>query len=116
MIKISKTPVSHPLRLCATFNETAAASCQNTLVHFSTRFTERSISTTLKPVNLRRSYLYVPASSDRMLEKSITTGSDVIIYDLEDSVSPVPLDKANARGRLKKFLEVRTYFCSYFQT
>jgi len=62
----------------------------------------RTIST--KPANLRRSYLYVPASSDRMLEKSITTGSDVIIYDLEDSVSPVPLDKANARSRLKKFL------------
>jgi citrate lyase beta subunit len=45
-----------------------------------------------------------------MLEKSITTGSDVIIYDLEDSVSPMPLDKAKARGRLKKFLGVRTYF------
>ena len=45
-----------------------------------------------------------------MLEKSITTGSDVIIYDLEDSVSPVPLDKVNARDRLKKFLGVRTYF------
>ena len=42
-----------------------------------------------------------------MLEKSITTGSDVIIYDLEDSVSPVPLDKANARGRLRQFLGVR---------
>jgi citrate lyase subunit beta-like protein len=42
-----------------------------------------------------------------MLEKSITTGSDVIIYDLEDSVSPAPLDKANARGRLTKFLAVR---------
>jgi malate synthase len=79
-------------------------------IHLFTRFTERSISTTLKPANLRRSYLYVPASSDRMLEKSITTGSDVIIYDLEDSVSPVPLDKANARVRLKKFLGVRTYF------
>jgi len=39
-----------------------------------------------------------------MLEKSITSGSDVIIYDLEDSVSPAPLDKANARNRLKKFL------------
>jgi malate synthase len=80
--------------------------------HLFTRFVARSISTQLKPANLRRSYLYVPASSDRMLEKSITTGSDVIIYDLEDSVSPVPLDKANARGRLKKFLGV----CPYVQT
>ena len=76
----------------------------------------RTISTNLKPAKLRRSYLYVPASSDRMLEKSITTGSDVIIYDLEDSVSPVPLDKANARRRLKKFLEVRTSFHGHIQT
>lgn len=79
-------------------------------------FTVKTISTNLKPANLRRSYLYVPASSDRMLEKSITTGSDVIIYDLEDSVSPVPLDKANARGRLKKFLGVRIYLHGYIQT
>lgn len=69
-------------------------------------FTMRTIST--KPTNLRRSYLYVPTSSDRMLEKSIASGSDVIIYDLEDSVSPAPLDKANARNRLKKFLAVRS--------
>ncbi|KAF8158260.1 citrate lyase beta subunit [Crassisporium funariophilum] len=58
---------------------------------------------------LRRSYLYVPASSDRMLEKSITSGSDVIIYDLEDSVSPVPADKINARTRLRKFLRDQAY-------
>ena len=75
----------------------------------------RAISTNLKPTNLRRSYLYVPASSDRMLEKSITTGSDVIIYDLEDSVSPVHLGKANARDRLKKFLGVCTYFHVHIQ-
>ena len=78
-----------------------------------TGFTMRTISTDLKPTSLRRSYLYVPASSDRMLEKSITTGSDVIIYDLEDSVSPVPLEKVNARVRLKKFLGVRTYLQLY---
>ena len=71
--------------------------------------TIRTISTKL--TNLRRSYLYVPASSDRMLEKSITAGSDMIIYDLEDSVPPVPLDKANARVRLKKFFGVRTTSC-----
>src|SRR6266446_10080242 len=57
-----------------------------------------------------RSYLYVPASSDRMLEKSMTTKSDVIIYDLEDSISPVPEDKASARLRLSKFLKVRSSF------
>ena len=56
---------------------------------------------------LRRSYLYVPSSSDRMLEKSLKAGSDVLIYDLEDSVSPKPEDKLAARKRLKAFLKVR---------
>ena len=56
---------------------------------------------------LRRSYLYVPSSSERMLEKSLTTKSDVIIYDLEDSVPPDPLDKSRARSKLKDFLSVR---------
>ncbi|KAF9485859.1 beta subunit of citrate lyase [Pholiota conissans] len=65
----------------------------------------RSISTPARPTSLTRSYLYVPASSDRMLEKSISCGSDVIIYDLEDSVSPAMEDKQAARTRLKKFLE-----------
>lgn len=55
---------------------------------------------------LHRSYLYVPTSSDRMLEKSISSGSDVIIYDLEDSVPPAPSEKVAARMRLEEFLEV----------
>ncbi|KAF9454812.1 P-loop containing nucleoside triphosphate hydrolase protein [Macrolepiota fuliginosa MF-IS2] len=59
-----------------------------------------------EPITLRRSYLYVPSSSDRMLEKTKTSASDVFIYDLEDSVSPVPSDKANARERLRTFLNV----------
>ncbi|KAG5729418.1 hypothetical protein E4T56_gene2394 [Termitomyces sp. T112] len=54
-------------------------------------------------VNLRRSYLYVP-SSERMLEKSLLTTSDMIIYDLEDSISPSPTDKKDARIRLFHFL------------
>ncbi|KAK0244206.1 citrate lyase beta subunit [Armillaria nabsnona] len=52
--------------------------------------------------SLRRSYLYVPSSSSRMLEKSFTVNSDMIIYDLEDSVSPK--DKITARNRLQSFL------------
>ena len=56
--------------------------------------------------SLRRSYLYVPSSSDRMLEKSLSTKSDVIIYDLEDSVPPSTKDKDAARKRLKDFLGV----------
>lgn len=53
---------------------------------------------------LRRSYLYVPTSSDRMLDKSLSTSSDVIIYDLEDSVPPSAYDKDSARQRLSTFL------------
>jgi len=59
-------------------------------------------------LTLRRSYLYVPTSSDRMLEKSLTTNSDVIIYDLEDSVPPGSNDKDRARQRLKDFLGSRS--------
>ncbi|KAF9778704.1 citrate lyase beta subunit [Thelephora terrestris] len=61
------------------------------------------LSTTSKR-SLRRSYLYVPASSDRMLRKSLETPSDIIIYDLEDSVSPTRTDKDAARDRLLNFL------------
>lgn len=43
-----------------------------------------------------------------MLQKSLATGSDVIVYDLEDSVAPSATDKANARANLKKFLRVGT--------
>jgi len=39
-----------------------------------------------------------------MLEKSLTTESDVIIYDLEDSVPPGVKDKESARQRLTGFL------------
>ncbi|KAJ3904445.1 citrate lyase beta subunit [Lentinula edodes] len=54
---------------------------------------------------IRRSYLYVPSSSDKLLEKSLTVKSDIIIYDLEDSVSPAPADKKDARDRLRTFLK-----------
>ena len=49
----------------------------------------------------------VPATAERMLEKSLSTPSDVIIYDLEDSVPPSPADKTSARARLANFLSVR---------
>ncbi|KAI0050360.1 citrate lyase beta subunit [Auriscalpium vulgare] len=48
--------------------------------------------------------LVVPASSERMLKKSLTTDSDIIIYDLEDSVAPSEADKSDARERLTQFL------------
>ncbi|KAH9936260.1 Pyruvate/Phosphoenolpyruvate kinase-like domain-containing protein [Fomitopsis serialis] len=53
---------------------------------------------------LNRSYLYVPAASERMLQKSLVTNSDIIIYDLEDSVPPTKSDKEGARERLVQFL------------
>ncbi|KAH0832185.1 citrate lyase beta subunit [Lanmaoa asiatica] len=50
--------------------------------------------------------MVLPASSDRMLEKSLNLGAppDVVIYDLEDSVTPTPHDKKAARQRLSQFL------------
>jgi citrate lyase subunit beta-like protein len=53
---------------------------------------------------LRRSYLYVPSSSQRMLEKSLKLNSDILVYDLEDSVAPP--DKEKARENLRQFLPV----------
>jgi citrate lyase subunit beta-like protein len=44
-----------------------------------------------------------------MLDKSLSTPSDVIIYDLEDSVPPSPHDKDTARQRLSTFLSVRRH-------
>jgi citrate lyase beta subunit len=48
-----------------------------------------------------------------MLQKSLGTGADVIVYDLEDSVAPSPEDKANARANLKKFLKVHLHEITY---
>jgi citrate lyase beta subunit len=39
-----------------------------------------------------------------MLQKSLSNPSDVIIYDLEDSVAPQ--EKVNARHKLSEFLQV----------
>ncbi|KAJ6509006.1 citrate lyase beta subunit [Mycena sanguinolenta] len=61
-------------------------------------------SNSARAVSLKRSYLYVPSSSDRMLEKSLSSGSDTIIYDLEDSVPPSAADKNSSRARLSTFL------------
>lgn len=43
---------------------------------------------------LRRSLLYVPASSEAMLRKAGTRGADVVIVDLEDGVLPEAKDAA----------------------
>ncbi|KAJ7601102.1 citrate lyase beta subunit [Mycena floridula] len=59
--------------------------------------------------SLRRAYLYVPSSNERMLEKSLSTTSDVLIYDLEDSVAPAAKEGlilllVRARENLTRFL------------
>ncbi|KAI1498874.1 beta subunit of citrate lyase [Biscogniauxia marginata] len=51
---------------------------------------------------LRRALLYVPASSPRMLTKSLGLASDNITYDLEDSVTPSA--KPQAREALRAHL------------
>jgi citrate lyase subunit beta/citryl-CoA lyase len=48
--------------------------------------------------NLRRSLLAVPASSEKMLEKSKGLACDQILFDLEDSVAPG--EKVSARENL----------------
>ncbi|KAJ7644283.1 citrate lyase beta subunit [Roridomyces roridus] len=70
------------------------------------RWSARALSTSAS-VSLRRSYLYVPSSLDKMLNKSLVSNSDMLIYDLEDSVPPAPTDKAAARSRLSAFLANR---------
>ncbi|KAK4218701.1 citrate lyase subunit beta-like protein, mitochondrial [Rhypophila decipiens] len=51
---------------------------------------------------LRRALLYVPASSQKMLTKSLSLTSDNITYDLEDAVAPSM--KASARQALHSHL------------
>jgi citrate lyase subunit beta/citryl-CoA lyase len=45
-----------------------------------------------------RSYLFVPGSSERRLEKCLDLGADAIIVDLEDAVAP------NDKGRARELL------------
>ena len=47
-----------------------------------------------------RSWLFVPADSERKIAKALDSAADAIIFDLEDSVAPA--QKAAARDMLKK--------------
>jgi citrate lyase subunit beta/citryl-CoA lyase len=49
-----------------------------------------------------RSLLFVPADSDRKLEKGLSSGADALLIDLEDSVAPNA--KPQARKRAAAFL------------
>lgn len=54
-----------------------------------------------------RSYLFVPGDSPRKLEKSLASGADALIVDLEDSVAPAGKDEARriATGFLAEALQ-----------
>ena len=47
-----------------------------------------------------RSLLFVPGDSERKLEKSLTSGADVLLIDLEDSVALEAKSKAEPHPRL----------------
>ena len=47
-----------------------------------------------------RSWLFVPADSDRKIAKALASAADAIIFDLEDSVAPT--SKAQAREILRE--------------
>lgn len=49
-----------------------------------------------------RSLLFVPADSPRKLEKSLTSGADAVIIDLEDAIAPER--KAEARAQAAAFI------------
>lgn len=49
-----------------------------------------------------RSLLFVPGDSEKKLERGFSSGADVVIVDLEDSVSPD--NKAHARGVSADFI------------
>ena len=62
---------------------------------------EDGILANVTPANARprRSLLYVPASSERMIAKAATRGADILILDLEDGVHPSQKDAARERLR-----------------
>jgi len=65
------------------------------------------------PTLLARSYLYVPGSDVRMMEKALATAADALVFDLEDAVAPNRKDRARElvaqvlRSRPRKPIVVR---------
>lgn len=53
-----------------------------------------------------RSFLFVPADSEKKLAKSKSSPADALILDLEDSVAPE--NRAKARGLVREFLTERS--------
>src|SRR4029079_5589181 len=50
-----------------------------------------------------RSFLFIPGDSPKKLDKGIGSGADVLLLDLEDSISPA--NKASARATTLAFLK-----------
>ncbi|PGG97629.1 hypothetical protein AJ79_09139 [Helicocarpus griseus UAMH5409] len=61
------------------------------------------MATTATSNILRRALLYVPGSSQRMLDKSRSLTADCVAYDLEDSVTPTK--KAEARALIRNAID-----------
>ena len=51
---------------------------------------------------MTRSFLFVPADSDRKLQKAVDVGADALIVDLEDSV--IPAARPRARELAREFI------------
>jgi len=49
-------------------------------------------------MRLRRCELSVPGSSERMIQKALTTNADVVFLDLEDAVAPADKERARAKA------------------
>jgi citrate lyase subunit beta/citryl-CoA lyase len=52
---------------------------------------------------LMRSLMFVPAHSDKLLESATRTKSDVLLFDIEDSVQPIS-NKQVARDKIIKYV------------
>ena len=75
--------------------------------HFDTLISGRSTDLckmTLARSAVRRALLYVPGSSQKMLNKTKGLTADCVAYDLEDSVTPSR--KSEARMNVRRFLEL----------
>jgi citrate lyase subunit beta/citryl-CoA lyase len=63
------------------------------------------------PPHRHRSWLFVPADDARKTEKALSAGADVVIFDLEDAVSPQR--KAEARAMTAAGLQLQSGSARY---
>lgn len=63
----------------------------------------QTLSADVAKSHMIRSFLFVPADSERKLQKAASAGADALILDLEDSVSPAV--RPDARAMAREYLE-----------